>query len=297
MAITERQLETWSHLGSVTQSKETYASVKRALESNSAGYESRDFDVFLQGSYGNVTNIYAESDVDIVTCLNSTFYYNLDDLSSDEKAAFRRAFPTNATYTVNHFKADVLTALNTAFPNAVNLGKKAIKVAKGGSRRSADVVAVAQHRRYYRFRSVREGTFVPGIYFFMADGTQIVNYPHQHSANCTAKHQATNRWFKPTVRVLKNIRSAMEHDGLINKETAPSYFLEGLLYNVPNAKFGGSYGDTMASCINWIVEADRSKFLCANERYVLLGDRQETWPAAKYDEFMDALIRYWTNWS
>ena len=296
MAITERQLETWSHLGSVTQSKETYASVKRALESNNAGYESRDFNVFLQGSYGNDTNIYAESDVDIVACLNSTFYYNLDDLSAEDRAAFKRAFPAS-TYTINHFKADVLTALNTAFPNAVNLGKKAIKVAKGGSRRSADVVAAAQHRRYYGFRSVREGTFEPGICFFMADGTQIVNYPRQHSENCTAKHQATNSWFKPTVRVLKNIRSAMEHYGLINKEIAPSYFLEGLLYNVPNERFGGSYENTMASCINWITNADRSKFTCANKKHVLFGDWQETWPAAKYDQFMDALVRYWHNWS
>lgn len=73
VAIPEAQLDTWSHQGSVTQSSQTFATIRRALESNDATYGSRDFAVFLQGSYGNDTNIYAESDVDVVIRLNSTF--------------------------------------------------------------------------------------------------------------------------------------------------------------------------------------------------------------------------------
>ena len=34
MAIPETQLDTWSHQGAMTQSKDTYATVKRALESD-----------------------------------------------------------------------------------------------------------------------------------------------------------------------------------------------------------------------------------------------------------------------
>jgi len=34
---------------------------------------------------------------------------------------------------------------------------------------------------------------------------------------------------------------------MINSGLAPSYFLEGLLYNVPNEHFGGSYEDTMVA--------------------------------------------------
>ena len=297
VSIAEVQLETWSHQGSVTQSKGTYATVKRALESHGAAYSGRKFDVFLQGSYGNDTNIYAESDVDVVMCLNSTFIPCLDGLSSEERAAFRRAFPDNATYTLNKFKADVVAALQAAFPQAVSLGSKAIKVAKGGSRRSTDVVAAAQYRRYYGFRSAREESFVQGIFFLMSNGKEIVNYPRQHSANCTAKHQATSYRFKPTVRILKNIRRAMENDGLIDKAVAPSYFLEGLLYNVPNEKFGGSHKDTIVSSINWIVKADRNSFMCANEQQSLLGNTLEAWPAANCDRFLNALFQYGSNWS
>jgi hypothetical protein len=55
MAIPESQLETWSHQGSVSQSAGTYATIKNALESADAKYTNRDFEVFLQGSYGNAT--------------------------------------------------------------------------------------------------------------------------------------------------------------------------------------------------------------------------------------------------
>jgi hypothetical protein len=297
MAIPESQLATWSHQGSVTQSKGTYATIRRAIESDRAQYTSRDFEPFLQGSYGNDTNIYAESDVDIVTRLDATFYYSLDDLTPEDKARFESTYSAGATYTHAQFKAHVIAALEAAFPRAVTSGNKAIKIAANGDRRSADVVAAAQFRRYYSFPSSTGASYAEGICFFLPDGTRVVNYPRQHSANCTTKHQATNGWFKPTVRILKNIRRAMVDQGLIAKTIAPSYFLEGLLYNVPNDKFGNSYEDTIVSAINWIRQADRTQFVCANEQFILFGDWPETWPVAHYGRFMDAFVDYWNGWS
>ena len=129
MAITEAQLVTWSHQGAVTQSKETYGTVRRALESDRVRYTSREFNIFLQGSYGNDTNVYTESDVDVVIRLDATFHYGLDDLNSAEKAAFHSAHPGSATYTHALFKAHVIAALEAAFPRAVTPGNKSIKIA------------------------------------------------------------------------------------------------------------------------------------------------------------------------
>jgi hypothetical protein len=55
-----------------------------------APYAGKSYSIFLQGSYGNDTNIYADSDVDVVMRLASTFYHDLDDLSEDQKNAFTR---------------------------------------------------------------------------------------------------------------------------------------------------------------------------------------------------------------
>jgi hypothetical protein len=71
---------------------------------------------------------------------------------------------------------------------------------------------------------------VEGICFFRSDGTRIDNFPMQHSDNCTEKHKDTRNWFKHTVRVYKNLRNTMIEKKSIQDGLAPSYFLEGLLY-------------------------------------------------------------------
>ena len=87
-------------------------------------------------------------------------------------------------------------------------------------------------------------------------------------------------------------------EGLIpSKSIAPSYFLEGLLYNVPNEHFGTSYEDTIINSVNWIRGTDRSKFVCSNEQYYLFGNWAETWPVGNYDQFMNAFVKYWQDWS
>jgi len=91
MAIPEKQLEVWSHQGSIAQSRDTYATVKRALEASDTRYAGKSFEVFLQGSYGNDTNIFAESDVDIVICLNDVYYYDIDSLTPEEQMRFKAA--------------------------------------------------------------------------------------------------------------------------------------------------------------------------------------------------------------
>src|SRR5437762_11841803 len=88
MVIPESQLNTWSHQGAGTGSKDTYATVKLALENSDAPYASKSFKIFLQGSYCNDTNIYAESDVDIVIRLDSIYYPDLSGLSPGETAAY-----------------------------------------------------------------------------------------------------------------------------------------------------------------------------------------------------------------
>lgn len=298
MAIPEIQLETWAKQGSVTQSSTTYATAKNALESNDAGYARKDYKIFLQGSYCNDTNIWSESDVDIVMRLDSTFQYDITGLSETERTLFNAAFAGAASYTYGTFKDDVTKRLRAKFGDDVKPGTKAIKVKANGSRRNVDVVVALEFRRYQNFFSYENQRYVTGVCFYTPSWDKIINYPKQHSDNCTVKHQATKSYFKPMVRILKNARVKLANDGMIAKlAVAPSYFLEGLMYNVPNYLFMGSYQDAMVGAFNWIVEQDRSKFVTANEQFPLLGDSAVTWPAANCDAFLNAFIKLWNNWN
>ncbi|HVU53523.1 MAG TPA: nucleotidyltransferase [Puia sp.] len=294
MPIPETQLDTWSRQGAITQSANTYATIRQTLADDKAPYAGRNCKVFLQGSYCNDTNIYSDSDVDVILKTDAIYYHDTSALSPEELVNFNAAF-TSASYTANDFKKDVFAHLDKKYPSKVTSGNKAIYIKADGARRETDVVPCAQFRRYTRFRSWFDNSYVEGITFWTNRGTQIVNYPKQHSENCTRKHQATAQWFKPTVRILKNMRNSMIAKGYLTDGIAPSYFLEGMLYNVPNALFGKSYQETVVNAINWVIECpDRSKLVCANDQYYLLHESSPvTWRAENLQAYLSAVSKFW----
>lgn len=298
MPIPESQLETYSHRGSIIQSSNTYNAIKSVLEAGATPYVGKDFKVFLQGSYGNDTNIYAESDVDIVIRLDDCFCGDLESLSDDEKSVFKQEF-RDATYTHTGFKWDVLSVLEKQYGSAVKTGNKAIAIDANGSLRKSDVIVATQFRRYFKFRSARDSEYVEGICFFNAAGELIVNYPKQHSANLTAKHQASSKRLKPMIRVFKNMRSRLVKEGLIyDAGIAPSYYIEGLLYNVPSKKFATGYQDCVDNILNWYhQDAVKTDLVCANEQHRLLGDGSHTsWSQTHCDAFVEAAVDLWSQW-
>lgn len=296
MPIPESQLETWSHQGSVTQSSDTYNSIKLALNADGVPYSGKDCEVFLQGSYGNDTNIFSESDVDVVIKLGACFQHDLSDLPEDQQKLFK-ASHSDATYTHVDFKNDVVKSLKSRFGSDVDVGEKAIAIAANGNRRKSDVIAAIQFKRFVKFTSLSDQSFEGGICFYTNTGQQIVNYPKQHSVNLTSKHKATSQWFKPMTRILKNMRSKMIEENIMEKGVAPSYYIEGLLYNVPDSLFGKSYQQTFAEAINWMRSADRSKFICANAQYYLLrADSPVTWRTEKCDSFLNGVVELWDQW-
>jgi hypothetical protein len=300
MAIPEAQLETWAHQGAITQSAATYQTVRNALTSSNAPYAGRSFEIFLQGSYGNDTNIRdAESDVDIVIRLDDSFSHDLSALPDLQKAGFHKAYE-DATYNFYSFKADVIQQLRSHFGNDVKPGNKAVNIDPRGSRRPSDVLVSTLHRRYYKFNGMFDQNFDPGLTFFTSNGgRKIINYPKQHSANLTTKHQTTGNRLKPLIRIFKNARNRQIDKGKLEKGVAPSYFIEGMLYNVPTSSFSGTYGQQYTQTLQWLVNTDRSKLVCANEQYYLLdrGDAADVaWNEAHYLAYLSAMLDHYLNW-
>ena len=296
MAIPEDQLVVWSHQGSVTQSSDTYATVKAAIAPENAPYASKAYTVFLQGSYGNDTNIYSESDVDVVIQLDSCFQHDLSGMPQEQQQAFK-ASHSDAAYTLGNFKTDVAAVLAGRFGSDVTVGDKAFLIGARGARRSADVVAVMQYRRYHKFLSLSDQSFDEGICFYTGASIKIVNYPKQHSANLSRKHQSTSTWLKPMIRIFKNMRTRAVEKGLLADGAAPSYYVEGLLYNVPDSVFGSSYAHSCFEAVKWLQATDRAKLLCANEQYYLLWEGSPvTWRSAKCDAYLAAVVRLWNEW-
>lgn len=288
MPIPESQLETWSDIGAVRTAQQTHESVRNALKAYDWPSDVQ-YEVYLQGSYKNNTNIRGDSDVDIVVQLNSTF---LTNLSEDWKRHF--GF-TSATYGWKEFRSDTLKALRNYYGYLeVSEGKKALKVETPYL--PADVVVCLQYRKYPdRPRSLDD--FVEGMTFWVpSENRWVINYPKLHYENGVKKHQDTNERYKPTVRMFKNARTYLIERKVMPVDLAPSYFLECLLYNVPKDKFSSNLQSTFCNVINWLWEADFSQFVCQNEQLPLFGNTPEQWSEDKARRFLQAMVNLWASW-
>jgi Nucleotidyltransferase domain len=298
MAIPDEKLKAWSNQGAVDASKRTHEAVRDALDAHTWPSQ-YVYDVYLQGSYRNSTNIRGDSDVDIVAELESSFSNDLSRLDPQERVAFHNHY-SDATYGWQDFRAHVLTALVDAFgTSSIFEGSKAITVFGTGGRLDADVL-VCQERRYYAaFPSKQGERYLEGVRFKdLSNGRWIENFPKQHIENGFEKNSEgrTNHWYKPTVRMFKNARTYLVQRGDIGPDLAPSYFVECLMWNVPDIEFGYSYAQSFQDSLKWLSSADVTNFKCQNDVVPLFGATPEQWSHSSARDFVDQLELLWDYW-
>ena len=107
-------LETWTNQGATVTAQVTHTSIRYALETAYTSLvRGHNIEIFLQGSYRNVTNIYSDSDVDVVVQLSETFTYDLTRLTEPTRGRKQRELDTlgPAAYSWDNFRRDVLESL------------------------------------------------------------------------------------------------------------------------------------------------------------------------------------------
>jgi predicted nucleotidyltransferase len=300
MTIPSSQLDTWSNPGADDSAMTTYHRIENVLKADDSilRQKGKSFDVYLQGSYKNSTNIYADSDVDIVVRLDSTFRRNLANLSTAQKQKYKQSF-SSATYTWEDFHSDVVDTLENNYGSTAVTGEdRALVLESDALPLTADIVVCLQYRRYNQFRSKRDQDYDQGIVFWdQSTGEQIVSYPTIHYENGAAKNQAANGRYRETIRIFKNARSYLVGKNAIAEGLAPSYCIECLLYNVPSDNYVYDHQNRYANIVNWLVDAQLSGFPCQNEVQDLFGSQSTQWSEADATEYTHTLIDLWNNWS
>lgn len=223
MSTLEQRLQGWTAPSSNTeQEKQDRAErmIREAVSSHPA-FEDCRLRVYSKGSYKNNTNVRADSDVDIAVQCQEILYWGGTEphhLSS-----------YTGPWTPARFRTELVAALQSKFPDDVDAsGTLAIRVGHNSSRVDSDVVPCFDYRYYFASGNYRDGSKV-----FRKDGTSLVNYPEQQHANGVSKNNRTGRSYKRTVRILKRLENILVERGDI--EALPSYFMECLVYNVPES--------------------------------------------------------------
>lgn len=290
--ISNRQLEIWSNQGAVDTPKRTHEKIRDVLHCSLTV----TLDTFLQGSYANSTNIYGESDVDIVAVHSDAVYNDFSQLTFQDRLAQEAGWLT-ASYGVYSFRNDIIDALRDEFGTAkVDPGTKAIKVTNAVGSYEADVLPCVEHRRYrYSYGTV---TYDTGIAFKnTSTGQWVTNFPKQHRENGATKNSSnrTSGNYKPVVRIFKNLRCKLLTENLLSEGEAPSYFIECLLYNVPDRCYRkSSYQEIVESILSWLVQNYQSleSLLCQNEITPLFGTDNNCWDQTHALKFILASYKY-----
>ncbi len=292
MLIPESKLSAWSHHGPQQASIRTHETIRRALD-NHQWPQGMSYDFYLQGSYHNDTNLTGDSDVDVVLELKSDFRHDLSTLSQQERNLLLSSFETPA-YDWNDFRRETLKALAGSFGKAlVGQGNKSVRLKGASQRLTADVVVCIEYRRYTSRHS-----YIPGIAFqALKDKHWVFNFPKLHHDNGAEKGRRTGDRYKRTVRMFKSARNHLESTNQIGSKTAPSYFLECLLYNAPDSAYQSGFQDTFRSIVNWMTQTDLQNLVCQNEQQHLFGGSQEQWSVKSAKTLAKQLGSLWDNWS
>lgn len=276
MPISEQQLSQWSQIGDQAGSERTYRLIRSALDDHSWP-SAMNHNVYLQGSYANHTNIVHDSDVDIIVETSNSFFSNVpSNLQSQHPYNFR-----DADYEFDDFRSQVFLALHNRFGNLVSIGDKSIKVGEDGVRLNADVVPCSEYRKYVDGRLRARG-----IKFVTRSGVSIVNFPRSHKENGESKNARCHARYKPAIRMFKNARNAAG-------SKFPSYFLECLLYNVPDSLFSSVHSSTYVSTLNHLGSVDVSSLLCQNQEQMIIGSRPWQISLAEVNAVLRSLRLIW----
>lgn len=260
--------------------------VRNAIRS-CPGFATRNVEIFAQGSYRNGTNVRADSDVDICVCCTDVYFLDLPNGYSSSSFGL-----VDSTYSYAEFKNDVEHALKAYLGNgAVSRGKKAFDLHANTYRIDADVVPTFEHRRYLVENGVYR--YISGTQFQPDAGAPIVNWPQQNYDNGTAKNNATRTRFKKLVRVLKRLRNEMAMEKIAAAEPIPSYLIECLVWNTPDAAFAADdYADNLRGILVHVYGSTQNDEACSAWREVnelkYLFRPSQPWTRAAVNSFIVA---------
>ena len=275
----ESTLARWSHHRSAKASKQAHVSIREALAAHDRPSEVDE--VFLQGSYKNGTNLSRDSDVDLVVRLAHELRPDVAALSGEQLQ--ENVFHQTAHKRWRSFRRHALRAMKVRYGDAVTSGRKTIKLAKGELQADADLVITLSYKG--------------GIGFYLSDERRwVVSYPQQHHQRGLEKEEATGRRFKRTIRMFKAARNVLVDRGVLTKDGAPSYFIECLLYNVPDSLFAPKLAPTYTGILDWLKTAKLNDSKCQNGQVRLFGQGREQWTVKKARAFVKALQEMWDTW-
>jgi hypothetical protein len=292
--IPEAQLKQWATQGPADVAAQALALVTRAMGGMDAKRYGRP-DISLSGTYASEANIEGD-EPDVVVLFRDVFYPDVSGLNAHDRAIYERE-RSSGRFSIADARAHVQSLLLKQFGDEnVRLGERAIRLDLPGGA-GVNVYAACGHKYFYTFPSKPASRFVEGIVYADYQGREIVDYPAQHAASGAQKAQQCSG-FRPAVRVMRRLAAHLEGAGKLRPGTWSPYFVECMVYNVPNSSFYTTLESTVLSVLmHWSSgKAKWDEWLQQNQVVKLFGAKESQWDKAHAEEFVEACRSAYDGW-
>lgn len=235
MAIYDDQINRWANPPSATENERGLNAIAAISETLKNRF-GEDISFIRQGSHHNKTNVKHDSDIDLAVVHTGYYFPETSFLNETDKQLHKTTF-VGSDYTFLQFKSDIHTTLQAKFGTGDAIRKnKCIRINGNSYRLNADVVPAFIHRRYKSYGIVS----VEGIEFRAENQDRHYSFPEQHYEKGKEKNDRTAGEYKAVVRIFKNIRNELKDKGLLRVTDMSSFFIESLIWNVPDSHFQNS---------------------------------------------------------
>lgn len=293
MRYTENQLESFTKPISDSENQRCENMIRMVKDAIQNYYsETRDYkmnlnnyEIFLQGSYANNTNVKQNSDVDICVMYKNVFHYSMPDGYSLDGSY------TDSSLDYFDLRNTIKKALIKKFGSDRVIDKnKAIRILSNSYTTDADVVVAFQYRKYSDSTKFQEG-----IYYKALDNSIVINYPKIHIKNGNEKNVTTNYMYKKMVRIFKKIMYDMQDDNIYASKDVKGFVLECMVYNFPNDEMfkhiETKYTDNLQKMMNTFINESMNLWKEVNEIKWLFGIEKGK-NESDYKDYIKAMKEY-----
>ncbi len=259
--------ETQKYSKTISSTKQTQVS---NLQNHIQQILSDSYHTFLQGSYANSTAISDINDVDIVAVRKNVYCSNHSPVIPN--IINPRDFPWEEIY------RDIIEQLKNQnlYNWTITVKEKCITVET--SLFKADIVPVVQ---------VHEDVLQDPVSIKTSSGNKLT-YPRNHKNNGISKHSATDKNYKPMIRIFKNWVKAK-----LDKDIISSHKIESLIHAVDTSLFSNDHLASFILISDSIIKKLQERNSIATIILSVCGNEDITsnWNHGNRNAFLNELIQ------
>ncbi len=256
-------------------------------------FDPNDVAIYLQGCYACHTNTRFQSKLEIIVEVKKTREYDYNTMiRTDMKMRDNFFIDFDHYFDVQHFKNLLAEEIRKILRVKVSMEKTTILVpAFGNLQHSIDIFPCFKYK-YFRPEG---GSIRSKLVYDQSVDEHFLMFTNLHTVNGNLKDNITQGNFKKIVRLVKNIVaiSAREDN---NIHYVRGYYIECLLYNVPNEMYfshDGKLSSVFLKVINWLNFANLDDFVCQNQIWSLWGNADGFWHQSAARQFINDLIEFY----